>query len=132
MSQKPPQENKTLDVPTPNGEQQRQGPSSTVDKDLNSLVKKVSLGEILANQGLSPQKLKSKIEKGRKGGGKTKGKYTPNPGLLAELKEQKAYKDEEPTGRHNQISNLNRAVETQEFKPEEDLGQVGLRPNKPG
>merc|ERR1711954_422746 len=115
-----------------NGEQQHQGPSSTVDKDLNSLVRKVSLGEILANQGLSPQKSKSKIEKGRKGGVKTKGKYTPNPGLLVQLKEQKAYKGEEPTGRHINTSNLNRAVVNQEIKPEEDLGQVGLRRNRTG
>ena len=33
VSQRPPQENKTLDDPTPNGEQQRQEPYIANDKD---------------------------------------------------------------------------------------------------
>ena len=130
-SEEPTQENATLDVQPQTGEKQRQESSNATDKTLSSMVKKVSLGQILASQSLSPQQGKSKVGKGRKGGVKTKGKYVPNPGLLAQLIEQNRYKGEEPTGRHIDNPNLNRAV-LQENKPEEDLGQVRLKPNRPG
>ena len=116
-SEEPTQENTTLDVQPQTGEKQRQESSNATDKTLSSMVRKVSLGQILASQRLSPQQGKSKVGKGRKGGVKTKGKYKANPGLLVQLIEQGTYKGEEPTGCHIQISNLNRTVETQEFKP---------------